>query len=94
MAHINELITWCFVAANLGRVLAYLPQIISALQCKNGAISISRITWGYFAVAHTTGALYANYVVQDQKMALVFFGNFLTCFVLVAIVTVKRLRNK
>ena len=86
-----EIITWLFIAVNSGRIFAYIPQLISAWNCKNGAASVSRVTWGYFAVAHLTGLVYAIEVIDDSKMALMFLGNLLACVALVAIVTWKKM---
>jgi hypothetical protein len=89
-----EIITWIFVAGNTGRLLAYLPQIVAAWKCENGAKSVSRFTWSYFALAHLTGVLYASLVVNDTRMAIVFFGNLMACVSLVAIVTWKDLCHR
>jgi len=88
--HITDLISLAFFAANGGRIVAYLPQVLAACKCKNGAKSISRMTWGYFALAHFTGVLYSYAVVHNDRMALVFMGNCLVCCLLVAIVTWKK----
>ena len=93
MENATEIITWLFVAANTGRILAYVPQLVAAWNCKNGATSVSRLTWGYFAFAHLAGILYATYVVNDHRMMLVFCGNFVVCLLLVAIVTWKKLSH-
>jgi uncharacterized protein with PQ loop repeat len=93
MEHATDLITWLFVAANTGRVLAYLPQVAAAWNCKTGAASISRMTWGYFAVAHLTGVLYAYYVAHDTRMTLMFLGNLTVCTLLVLIVTWKKMAH-
>lgn len=53
--HITDIVTWTFFAANGGRILAYIPQLLAALKCENGAKSVSPMTWGYFAFAHLTG---------------------------------------
>ncbi|MFO1415023.1 MAG: hypothetical protein U1F10_14185 [Burkholderiales bacterium] len=87
---VTEVVTWLFLVTNTGRVLAYLPQIRSAWRCENGAASVSRTTWGLFAVAHFSGALYASLVVADLRMALVFVGNFAACTVLVSVIAWKR----
>jgi uncharacterized protein with PQ loop repeat len=91
--HITDLVTWAFFAANGGRILAYIPQLVAAWRCDNGAKSVSRMTWSYFAVAHLTGILYGLLVIHNQHMALVFAGNFLVCCLLVAIVTWKKSRH-
>lgn len=87
-----SLVTWIFFAANMGRIFAYLPQILAALRCENGAAAVSRITWGYFAMAHCTGSLYGFVVIQDTVMAIVFLGNFIACCTLVGIVTWKKMQ--
>jgi uncharacterized protein with PQ loop repeat len=91
--HLAESIALLFFAANAGRLLGYIPQIITAWKCQNGASSVSLVTWGYFAFAHFTGILYGLIVIHDQRMALVFFGNFLVCCVLIAIVTWKKVSH-
>jgi hypothetical protein len=88
--YLTDAITWVFIAANSGRILAYGPQLVAAWNCKSGAASISRATWGYFAFAHFTGIVYALVVVQKQEMALVFTGNFVVCCLLVVVVTWKK----
>ena len=88
-----NLVTWAFFAANAGRIFSYLPQILAAIHCRNGAVAVSRMTWGYFAVAHLTGVLYGLVVIHDHNMALVFLGNFIACCVLVGIVTWKKIRH-
>jgi uncharacterized protein with PQ loop repeat len=92
--NLPDIVAWVFVAANAGRVLGYLPQVIAAWKCPYGAKSVSRMTWGYFAFAHFTGVLYAMLVIHDLNMALVFLGNLLVCCLLVGIVTWKKLRYR
>ena len=91
---LSNTIAWLFFIANGGRILAYLPQIVAAWNCENGASSISRATWAYFAFAHFTGCAYGSIVIHDSKVALVFFGNFLVCCVLLAIVTWKKRQHR
>lgn len=90
---LTEVISWVFVVANGGRILAYIPQLVAAWKCENGAKSVSRLTWGYFAFAHLTGVLYGLLVIHDLQMALVFCGNLAVCCLLVVIVTWKSIRH-
>lgn len=85
-----ETASWIFFATNAARFLAYLPQLRSAWSCENGAASVNRLTWGYFSVAHLSGALYSMVVTSDVGMALIFLGNFAACFGLVVVITWKR----
>ncbi|MBC7702502.1 MAG: hypothetical protein H7274_00965 [Rhodoferax sp.] len=87
-----NMVTWVFFAANMGRIFAYLPQILAAWRCENGAAAVSRMPWGYFAIAHCTGSLYGLIVIRDTNMALVFLGNFIACCTLVGIVTWKKIQ--
>lgn len=90
MGNLNDLVIWLFVTVNAGRAVAYVPQIWSALRCRNGAIAVSLVTWSYFALAHLCGAIYSLRIVQDEKLASVFFGNFLACGVLLVVVGIRR----
>jgi len=84
-----ELFSLVFLVTNLGRIFAYLPQIQAALSCSNGA-SISRFTWGYFALSHATVSIYGFFVLRDVSMGAIFLGNCMACCALVAIVTWKQ----
>ena len=90
----TEVITWMFFVTNTGRVLAYLPQIRAAWVCTNGASSVSRLTWGCFALAHLCGSVYGAVVVGDPGMAAIFAGNCLACSVLLGVITWKRRRHR
>jgi uncharacterized protein with PQ loop repeat len=94
MPGLIEWVSWLFILTNAFRLFAYLPQILAALKCPNGASSISRTTWSYFALAHLSGHFYSRLVLHDPKMAAVLLGNCLACSTLVAIVTWKRLRHR
>ena len=91
--NLTDIITWAFFAANGGRILAYLPQLLAAWQCENGAKSVSRMTWGYFAFAHFTGVMYALVVIHNNQMMVVFLGNLVVCCLLVGIVSWKKSRH-
>lgn len=85
-----EVVAWVFMAVNMGRILAYLPQVHAAATCRNGATGVSRMTWSYFGLAHLTGAVYANVVTHDLKMVIVFTSNLLACVTVIVLVTWKR----
>ena len=89
----TDIVTWLFFVTNTGRVLAYLPQIQAAWKCANGATSVSRVTWSYFAVAHLSGAIYGGVVAHDPGMAAIFLGNFAACVTLLLVITWKRRRH-
>lgn len=90
MSAIHDLIVWTFVAVNAGRTLAYAPQIWAAVRCREGAGAISMLTWGYFALSNFTGAAYSLNIVDDIKLAGMFFANFFACVTLVVVVAWQR----
>jgi hypothetical protein len=94
MPTLVDVVSWLFLITNAFRLLAYMPQIMAAIRCPNGARAISRTTWSYFAVAHLTGHFYSRLVLHEHKMATVLLGNFLACTTLVAIVTWKKIRHR
>ena len=85
-----SLFSWIFLVTNIGRVFAYVPQIRAALACRNGAESISRFTWGYFALSHASVSIYGFFVLHDISMGAIFLGNCIACCTLVGIVTLKQ----
>jgi hypothetical protein len=94
MDSLSQVVTWCFLVTNTARLFAYLPQIRAAWNCSNGAQSVSRATWGYFAAAHVTGAVYAVTVARDLYMAAMFSCNFSACIALLAVITWKRRQQR
>ena len=86
-----EVITWVFLVANTGRLLAYVPQFISAWNCPHGAKSVSILTWSYFTFAHGTALVYAIFVLQDSRSVWIFAGNLGVTVCLVTLLLWKRL---
>jgi hypothetical protein len=87
---IVTLITWLYMGANTGRLVAYLPQMWKALKCTDGAVSISIITWLYFTFSFGAGTLYSKYILKDFNTTLLFASNLIACLVLVSILIWKR----
>ncbi len=90
----HDVITWMFLIANGGRIVAYLPQIMSAWYCPSGAKSVSILTWSYFAFAHLTALLYALFVLHDSRSVWIFSGNLAVTVCLVALLLWKRMRYR
>lgn len=83
-------IGWLYVVVNTGRVLSYLPQIAAVWRCRDGACSISLLTWSYWCVSHLTAALYAGMVVDDWKLLAVSAGNLACCAAVVVLAASRR----
>lgn len=79
-----------FTLINSLRILAYIPQMLTAAKDTNGASGISYATWILFLVSHLTTISYAVVCVGDKVMALIFLGNALACLTVVAITFFKR----
>lgn len=88
-----EILTWLFLLANAGRIVAYVPQIVAAWSCPAGAKSVSILTWSYFAFAHLTALLYAAFVLHDFRSGWIFAGNLSFTVFLVVLLATKRLRH-
>jgi hypothetical protein len=58
-----------FAACNSFRVVAYVPQILKAAGDRNGASSISLMTWFLFLIAHPSTAAYALINRSDWGLA-------------------------
>jgi uncharacterized protein with PQ loop repeat len=80
-----------FALLNVGRVLAYMPQIICIYRCRNGAAAVSLMTWLMFTAANAATVAYALTVSSDLVVAGVFALNALFCFIITALVVFRRL---
>lgn len=88
----RDVILGVFTLVNSLRILAYVPQMLSAARDANGASGISYATWSLFLVSHLTTITYAIVYLGDAVMALIFLGNALACLAVIAITFVKRRR--
>lgn len=79
-----------FTACNSVRVVAYVPQIFKAAIDKNGASSISLMTWGLFLLAHVSTVAYAIINRSDWGLAACFAINAVCCVAILAIAYWKR----
>ena len=56
---LEEITLAAFTTCNTLRIGAYVPQIVKAAADRNGASSISLMTWFLFLVAHLSTVAYA-----------------------------------
>ena len=71
-------------------MVAYLPQILKAATDKNGASSISFITWSLFLLAHVSTVAYAIINRSDWGLAACFAINAVCCVAILATAYWKR----
>jgi hypothetical protein len=86
----EELTLTLFAACNSIRVIAYIPQILKAANDKNGASSISFMTWFLFLIAHLSTVAYALVNRSDFGLAACFTINAVCCGAILAVAYWKR----
>ncbi len=79
-----------FTLVNSVRILAYVPQMLTAARDTNGASGISYATWILFMVSHLTTITYAIVCLHDIVMSFIFLGNALACLTVIVITFIKR----
>lgn len=89
---LEEITLALFGACNGVRVVAYLPQILKAAADKNGASSISFMTWSLFLLAHVSTVAYAIINRSDWSLAGCFAINAVCCVAILVIAYWKRRR--
>ena len=87
---LEEITLALFAACNSIRVMAYLPQIHRAATDKNGASSISFMTWLLFLLANLSTVAYALINRSDWGLAACFSVNALCCAAILAVACWKR----
>ncbi len=92
-ADLKDLSLLAFTICNSLRLVACLPQIISAAQDRSGCAGVSCATWTMFLLANSTAAVYATVNLGDWNMAVLFAGKGLCCAAILAIVGYKRQRH-
>jgi len=80
-----------FTLCNSLRAFAYVPQIVAAAKCRDGAKAISFTTWTLFTVSHSTTAVYALVNLHDVTMALMFLLNAAGCLAIIAVAVWQRM---
>ena len=80
---------WLYLLTNAVRVLTYLPQIVVVWRCKDGARSVSLLTWGSWALSNVTATAYGALVVQDTFFVAISLVNLAGCSA-VALIAARR----
>ena len=87
---VADFIVVAFTAADLARVLGYLPQIFRIAAYQSGAAAISYATWTMFTLSHLTTVAYALAVAADARLAVIFAANALSSGTIVILTWIKR----
>jgi uncharacterized protein with PQ loop repeat len=87
-------IAWFYLVTNSARLITYVPQIVAVWRCRDGARSISLLTWGSWTVSHFAAILYGIVVVPDLFFVCVSLVNLLSCMVVTAIAARRRCQQR
>ncbi|MEO7057262.1 MAG: PQ-loop repeat-containing protein [Caldimonas sp.] len=82
-------IAWFYLVSNSLRGFTYLPQIIVAWRSRDGARSLSLLTWGAWLVANAAAVLY-GLVLHDAFFTSISLINCTGCAVVTAIAAKRR----
>ena len=63
-------IAWSYLAINSTRIVTYVPQIVAAWRCTDGARAISLFTWSSWTVSHVSGLAYDSNFFQIHITSL------------------------
>lgn len=85
-------IAWSYLAINSTRIVTYVPQIVAAWRCIDGARAISLFTWSSWTVSHISGLAYGTLVLHDVFFSVITAINLLGCLSVSTIVAMHRLR--
>ena len=85
-------IAWAYLATNSMRLITYVPQIVAAWRCTDGARAISLLTWGSWVVSHLPSLAYGTLVLHDPFFVVITSINLLGCSTVTAIVAIHRWR--
>ncbi|MBS0428869.1 MAG: hypothetical protein JSR41_16440 [Proteobacteria bacterium] len=84
------LIAWAYLLTNAVRVFTYIPQILAVWKCRDGARSVSLLTWGSWVLSHVAATAYGVLVVKDALFLLITLINFAGCGLVAAIAARRR----
>lgn len=86
-----DAIAWAYLVTNAARLLTYVPQILAVWRCRDGARSLSLLTWSSWVVSHVTAVLYGAVVTADRFLVVVSLINLVCCATVTAIAVRRRL---
>lgn len=86
-----HVIAWAYLTTNAARLLTYMPQIVAVWRCRDGARSLSLLTWGSWVVSHTTAVMYGAVVTADHFLVVVSLINLACCLAVTVIASRRRL---
>jgi hypothetical protein len=87
---LSDLAFYLFSFFNGLRIVSYLPQIVRVMRDTQGAAAISYSTWGLWAAANASTALYATVCLHDTALAQINASNAVFCAVVISLTAFKR----
>lgn len=84
------LIGWAYLLTNAVRIFTYIPQIVVVWKCRDGARSVSLLTWGSWVLSHVAATAYGVLVVHDALFLFITLINLVGCGLVVVIAGRRR----
>lgn len=85
-----QLLGWFYAVTSALRVVAYAPQVTLVWRCRDGAPSVSLVTWISSAVSHFAATIYGLLVVADPCLCAISAGNAIGSVAIAWVATVRR----
>lgn len=83
-------IAWLYLLTNAMRAVTYVPQILLVWRCRDGARTVSLLTWVCWTVSNVFTLLYGLVVLVNLAFALIALVNVVGCGTVVAITAQRR----
>lgn len=88
--HTADAIGWFYLLSSGSRILAYGPQIALIRRSRDGARSVSMITWVSATISQLAAVSYGVLVTADPCFTAVAAGNLLGCSAIVGLAAARR----
>ena len=84
------LIGGLYFLTNATRVFTYIPQVVVVWRCKEGARSVSLLTWGFWVLSNCTATAYGVLVLGDGLFVAISVVNLIGCGMVAAVAARRR----
>ncbi|RZI78148.1 MAG: hypothetical protein EOP80_02130 [Variovorax sp.] len=83
-----------YFLTNATRVFTYIPQVVVVWRCKEGARSVSLLTWGSWVLSNLTATAYGVLVLGDGLFVAISVVNLIGCGLVAAVAARRRAQWK
>ena len=83
-----------YFLTNAARIFTYIPQVVVVWRCKEGARSVSLLTWGSWVLANCSATAYGLLVLHDRLFVTISLVNLVGCAAVAAVAARRRAQWK